>query len=184
MINQIPKNRLPNEILLKIFKQLKYEEEYKGSLAECALTCRQWKQPAQAALYSTLTIKSTAVLDAILDNDLGKYVQSIDYTIELSEPSMTKIAFHLKHLVNFRYDFVETMLHLLQQGGFPVLQTLPSPDFDGCSQRNYEACLEIMKDRITEITLTVQAEESGTFYSLREKLDSFPKLNTIRVDLF
>ena len=96
-------NQLPNEILFNIFKLLKREKTYDKTLAQCALTCQQWKQPAQAALYSALTINSTAVLDAIMNTptDLGIYVQSITYCMGFCELSMIKIDLLLITLSTF-----------------------------------------------------------------------------------
>ena len=90
----MPNNHISKEILFTIIKQLKHEDIYEGSLGQCALTCRQWKQPAQAAMYSTLRIESTTTLNALMKtpNELGNYVQSIDYDMKFSGLSMIKIA--------------------------------------------------------------------------------------------
>ena len=57
-----------------------------------------------------------------------------------------------------------------------------SPGFDPKAEEIYEACLETMKDGVTEVILTVSGEKSGTYHSLHKKLDMFPKLNTIKMD--
>ena len=186
----MPKNHLPNEILFTIFKKPKHEGGNERSLGQCVLTCRQWKQPAQAVLWSTLKLTTPEVLNALTDtpNDLAKYVQTIDYCIGFTGLQLTKIAFRFKNLVNLicynSCDHIIPYLRiLLERGDFPALQTLPFlPGFDLKAQENYEACLEIMKDRITEITLSINGEESVTNHLLRKKLDLFPKLNTIRMD--
>ena len=71
------------------------------------------------------------------------------------------------------------MWRLLRKGAFPVVQTIPLPETDPFAEKDYEACLEVMKDRITDITLTARGDNSGTHYSLCKELDYFPKLNTL-----
>lgn len=152
---------IPREILLIIFDYVRQEGcRAPRSLAQCALTCRSWRAPAQQVYFKSIHVfgrrdlmKAKHVLtrrpnDDDDDNDfsLGMLVKEIHYAFDYKtfEEDIQLIDTLFPRLERSYYELYSVaepfqVLTAILAGRFKSLREVPTfENFDACEERNYE----------------------------------------------
>lgn len=144
-------------------------------------------------MFSAISLRS--ILDnndlslLVLNNaELGKRVKTLRYATDyecntttllaadLQFPNLQKIEFQSKDPMSYFLCML-----LIEKGRFKNLEVLPKSTTTGQDEL-YSECLDILKDRISSITLFDDEMNNRVLYkNLNSKLDTFPKLKDISI---
>jgi hypothetical protein len=193
-------SELPNEILNIIFLYLKQEGDTRVTiqkdLAQCALTCRSWKVPAQTIYFSEIHLQSVGELQKIykvasMNEKLAKSVKVsicikeynfnviMLFAIDTIFPNLEKIEFGDS---NISYSsFCEI---LIKSRRFDKLKVIPN-SMNITQDRMYLQCLDFLKDRVPSIEFVDDSNNNRNllYVYLRDKFGNYPKLKKITIKL-
>lgn len=162
-------------------------------LSQCSLTCRDWRAPAQAALFSETSVETIEKTDSLICvalriNELKSWVKVLKYTSNFQCSCMALITadtlFPNSETLNF---FGNNLLYssfckmLTENEKFKSLKKLPLP-VNKEQDIMYIQCLNFLREQITSITLFEDEANNGDIYQgAINKLDKFPKLKKILI---
>jgi hypothetical protein len=176
---------VPFEIFVAISYNCKNVE-----LKQFALTCRHWKLTTNALLFSSISLEENYQLNDLIitmneNRKMGISVKSLNVVqIEDDQESLNMIAFLLGNSIETIYirrvnAVYERLYDLIKAGGFSKLKKIHKPK-NKTQNELYLKCVDIQRHCLSEIILP----GGETYGSLYDKLDSFPKLNHIKIEFF